>query len=145
MVHLTVDRWWLFCDASSKLDLLEMFGKKYCRNILPHGGLIVTYDGTIRKQITLNNKSKESSKIIEQRKNYKALIIDPPPTAPESFPPQSSSQSRSGEPLPSDMNAANVDPPLHKRPCTSDSILFESVPNKRRRKNHAKMQGLRQQ
>ena len=29
------------------------------------------------------------------------------------------------------MNVANVDPPLHKRPCTSDSILFESVPNKR--------------
>ena len=29
------------------------------------------------------------------------------------------------------MNGANVDPPLHKRPCTSDSILFESFPNKR--------------
>lgn len=106
-----------------------MFGK--AKNILPNWWFTSDLPGTIPKQITLKDKSKDSWKIIEQRKTYKALIIDPPPTAPESFPPQSSSQSRSREPLPSDMNAANVDLPLHKRPCTSDSILFESVPNKR--------------
>ena len=66
------------------------------KNILPQGGLIVTYNGTIRKQITLNNKSKDSSKIIKQRKTFKALIIDPPPTVPESFPSQSSSQAEAG-------------------------------------------------